>query len=253
MLYAAKSHIGLIRSMNQDGFIIVPRLYESNLFLVADGMGGASAGDVASQLAVDAVSAHISAHLLSDSDPSQVLVDAIRYGNEAIYQGALDNPSFQGMGTTVVCALATDASVHVGHVGDSRAYALLGESFRQVTKDHSLVAELVRRGQLTDDEAKSHPQRNIVTRSLGTEPQSTADVDTFAWAREDVILLCSDGLTDLVSDAELNVFLLRARDCEDVSKLDELLASMIQRALDLGGKDNVTALLAVNREERDTR
>lgn len=251
MLYAAKSHIGLVRSMNQDGYAIVPHVSAGNLYLVADGMGGPSAGDVASQLAVDAVSAYIGAHLQTDSDLSQVLLDAIHHANEIIYQSAQGNPSFQGMGTTVVCALATGETVRIGHVGDSRAYALLGEAFRQVTKDHSLVAELVRRGQLTEEEARTHPQRNIVTRSLGTEPQSVPDLDTFPWVSGDAILLCSDGLTNFVTDTELDEFLRQVRNCQDEAALESILDEMIQCALHRGGTDNVTALVATNREERD--
>ncbi|GMA61790.1 Stp1/IreP family PP2C-type Ser/Thr phosphatase [Alicyclobacillus fastidiosus] len=250
MLYAAKSHIGLVRTMNQDGYIIVPDLLRGGLYLVADGMGGPSAGDVASQLAVERVSAYMKDHISATSDPADVLLAAVHHANEAIYQEAIENPSYQGMGTTVVCAYADAEQVHIAHVGDSRAYLLSGGQLRQVTKDHSLVAELVRRGQLTEDEARIHPQRNIVTRSLGTEPTSVPDVNTFPWQSSDTILLCSDGLTNLVSDPEITQFMRRAQECKDESSLGRVVDEIIELVLQRGGSDNVTALFVVHREGR---
>ncbi|WAH35494.1 Stp1/IreP family PP2C-type Ser/Thr phosphatase [Alicyclobacillus dauci] len=252
MLYAAKSHIGLVRRMNQDGYIIVPDLVAGELFLVADGMGGPSAGDVASQLAVEHVSSYIKEHDDAENDPSDVLLAAIHHANEAIYEKAMGNSSYHGMGTTIVCALADAQQIHFAHVGDSRAYLMTPDGdLRQVTRDHSLVAELVRRGQLTEDEAKVHPQRNIVTRSLGTEPRSMPDVNSVPWHPGDVILLCSDGLTNLVQDAELSQFLRRAQSSRDMADLGLVVDEMINLALERGGSDNVTALIAVHREERD--
>ncbi|WP_067621316.1 Stp1/IreP family PP2C-type Ser/Thr phosphatase [Alicyclobacillus acidiphilus] len=251
MLYAAKSHIGLVRSMNQDGYVILSELPVGQLYLVADGMGGPSAGDVASQLAVQRVGEYMAANLLPTSDAPQVLVDAVHDANAAIFQQSCENPAYHGMGTTVVCALAVGDYIHIVHVGDSRAYVLVGDEFRQVTRDHSLVAELVRRGQLSEDEAKIHPQRNIVTRSLGTEPQSLPDLDSVAWRDGDVALLCSDGLTNLVSDSELAEYLRRARLCDNAGDLESLVDDMIEQALERGGTDNVTALVVVNREGAD--
>ncbi|GEO25132.1 protein-serine/threonine phosphatase [Alicyclobacillus acidoterrestris] len=250
MLYAAKSHIGLVRTMNQDGYIIVPNLGQGELYLVADGMGGPSAGDVASQLAVERVSAYMKEHIGGQSDSADVLLAAVHHANEAIYQEATGNPDYQGMGTTIVCAYADNHQVHIAHVGDSRAYLLSGGELRQVTKDHSLVAELVRRGQLTQDEAKVHPQRNIVTRSLGTEPRSVPDVNSFTWQEADTMLLCSDGLTNLVDDAEIGQFMQRAQCCQDEASLNQVLEDMIELVLKRGGSDNVTALVVVHREER---
>lgn len=249
MLYAVKSHIGLVRTMNQDGYIILPHLEVGQLYLVADGMGGPSAGDIASQLAVERVGAYVEEHLTAESDPPQVILDAVHDANATIFQQSCENPAYQGMGTTVVCALTVGNHVHFVHVGDSRAYVLIGDDFRQVTRDHSLVAELVRRGQLSEDEAKTHPQRNIVTRSLGTEAQSLPDLDTVSWAPGDVVLLCSDGLTNLVKDDELSSYLYQARVCVDNASLERVLDAMIERVLERGGTDNVTALLAVYREE----
>ncbi|GMA58848.1 protein phosphatase [Alicyclobacillus sacchari] len=249
MLYAAKSHIGLVRTMNQDGFSILPGLAAGELYLVADGMGGPQAGDVASQLAIERVGLYVREHLRPDSDPGEVLLSALAVANAAIYQQACENASYRGMGTTIVCAFAKPGAMYIAHVGDSRAYMLSGSEFSQVTDDHSLVAELVRRGQLTQEEAKHHPQRNIVTRSLGTEPHSFPDVNSFPWRPDDVVLLCSDGLTNLVTDSEIRSFLEEARTAATVEDLEQVVEAMIQAALSRGGTDNVTALVAVNREE----
>lgn len=251
MLHAVRSDIGLVRSMNQDGYVMVPEMPIGNLYLVADGMGGPSAGDVASQLAVDTVSSYIKEHVDADKDVSDVLLAAIQHGNQEIYQRSQANPEYEGMGTTIVCAIANQSSVHFAHVGDSRGYLYSRPELRQVTQDHSLVAELVRRGQLTEDEAKSHPQRNIVTRSLGTEPDSVPDVDMVSWRSGDAILLCSDGLTNLVLDSELVTFMDQACDSNDEESLQSILDDLVNLALKRGGSDNITALIAVCKEERD--
>lgn len=251
MLYAAKSHIGLVRTMNQDGFVILPELKGYQMYLVADGMGGPSAGDVASRLAVEAIRAYVLAHLQPDSDVMEVLLAAIHTANEAIYRQASETPAYTGMGTTVVCALADEAKVHFAHVGDSRGYLLSDGALRQVTKDHSLVAELVRRGQLTTEEAKTHPQRNIMTRAVGTEPVSQPDIDTVDWRKGDVLLLCSDGLTNYVEDEEIAGFARRASQCQREESLSALVEEMIELVLTRGGSDNVTVIVGVHNEERD--
>ncbi|KRW92388.1 serine/threonine protein phosphatase [Alicyclobacillus tengchongensis] len=249
MLYAAKSHIGLVRTMNQDGFSVLPELASGELFVVADGMGGPQAGDVASRLAIERVGLYVREHLRPDSDPGEILLSALATANAAIYQQACENVSYRGMGTTIVCAFAKPGTLYIAHVGDSRAYMLSGSEFSQVTDDHSLVAELVRRGQLTQEEAKHHPQRNIVTRSLGTEPHSHPDLNLYPWHSDDVVLLCSDGLTNHVADDEIRSFMEDARAVATVVDLEQVVGAMIQAALARGGTDNVTVLVAVNREE----
>lgn len=251
MLHAVRSDIGLVRSMNQDGYAVVPELPFGDLYLVADGMGGPSAGDVASQLAIEAVSSYIKQHDMADVDASDILLAAIQYANQEIYRQSQDHPEYEGMGTTVVCAIASGQNVLFAHVGDSRGYHYSRPELRQVTRDHSLVAELVRRGQLTADEAKTHPQRNIVTKSLGTEPNSVPDVDTVTWQSGDAILLCSDGLTNLVLDSELVLYLDQASDSKDEHTLQSVLNDLVDLALKRGGSDNITALIAVCLEERD--
>ncbi|MBF8377614.1 Stp1/IreP family PP2C-type Ser/Thr phosphatase [Alicyclobacillus mali] len=249
MIYAAKSDIGLVRSMNQDGYAVVDDLPVGVLFVVADGMGGPQAGDVASRIAVQRVTEYVGRHLSADASPREVVAAAIADANEAIYRQAEAVPAYAGMGTTIVCALALADRMVVAHVGDSRAYALTGGEFRQVTEDHSLVAELVRRGHLSASEARHHPQRNIVTRSLGTEPVSIPDLTELSWEEGDVLLLCSDGLSNLVEDEELRLFLEQARGACTTQDVSAAVDAMIQLALERGGTDNVTALVAVHREE----
>ncbi|SIT00854.1 Stp1/IreP family PP2C-type Ser/Thr phosphatase [Alicyclobacillus vulcanalis] len=249
MIYAAKSHIGLVRSMNQDGFAVVDGLPVGVLFVVADGMGGPQAGDVASRIAVERVSAYVERHLHDEADPRDVVYLAIADANAEIYRQASAVPEYTGMGTTIVCALALADRMVVAHVGDSRAYGLIGGEFRQITEDHSLVAELVRRGHLSAAEARHHPQRNIVTRSLGTEPASLPDVTEVPWAEGDVLLLCSDGLSNLVEDDELRAFLEQVRGARGQEDVSKTVDAMVQLALARGGTDNVTALVAVHREE----
>ncbi|WP_206831195.1 Stp1/IreP family PP2C-type Ser/Thr phosphatase [Alicyclobacillus fructus] len=249
MIYAAKSHIGLVRTMNQDGYGVVDNLPVGVLFVVADGMGGPQAGDVASRIAVERVTEYVGRHLSVDANPQEVVLSAIADANDEIYRQATAVPAYAGMGTTIVCALALSDKIVVAHVGDSRAYALTGGAFRQVTEDHSLVAELVRRGHLSASEARHHPQRNIVTRSLGTEPVSLPDLTELPWAEGDVLLLCSDGLSNFVEDDEIRSFLEQARDARATRDVSATVEGMIQLALDRGGTDNVTALVAVHREE----
>lgn len=249
MIYAAKSHIGLVRTMNQDGYAVVEDLPVGVLFVVADGMGGPQAGDVASRIAVERVTEYVGRHLSAEANPREVVSSAIADANEEIYRQAAAVPEYAGMGTTIVCALALADRMVVAHVGDSRAYALTGGEFRQVTEDHSLVAELVRRGHLSASEARHHPQRNIVTRSLGTEPVSIPDLTELPWGEGDVLLLCSDGLSNLVEDDELKAFLEQARGARANQDVSAAVDAMIQLALDRGGTDNVTALVAVHREE----
>ena len=246
MLYAAKSHVGLVRQMNEDGFAISESNQPMTLLMVADGMGGASAGEVASKVAVDTVTNAIAT--AKDEDwvkPDDLLFRAIDSANREICSLSASSPEYSGMGTTVVAVLADEKRVVVAHVGDSRVYALQNGQFRQVTKDHSLVAELVRRGQLTEEEAQHHPQRHIVTRSLGTSEFGYADVQTFEWSKADVMLLCSDGLSNLVNATELRDTMEKASACQTPQELETFVDTLLSLALMRGGHDNITVILTV--------
>lgn len=251
MLFAAKSHIGLVRQMNQDSFAMHTELVPWRLLVVADGMGGAPAGDVASKLAAETVSRVIVDKFRSDpGHPEDVLRDAIQSANDTIWETANNTEEYVGMGTTLVATLYNDEQVFFANIGDTRGYIYQSGTLRQVTRDHSLVAELVRRGQLTEEEALHHPQRNVVTRSLGTAKHSDPDVDVQTWAPGDVLMLCTDGLSNIVSAGELEERLARVAQAERQSDVEGIAEELIQLALHRGGPDNITLVLVVHREER---
>ena len=226
--YAVASDTGRRRRRNEDNYVVAPPL-----FAVADGMGGAQAGEVASQLAASALEADDSDGL----DGTRRIDALIQEANRRIYDRASTDPTASGMGTTMTVALVEDMTVAIGHVGDSRAYLVRGEQMEQLTEDHSLVNELVKSGKLSEEEAHAHPQRSVITRAVGTDPD--VDVDGFTIEAEDgdVFLICSDGLSDMVEDEEILELVLRHRD-----DLDKAVKSLVQAANRGGGEDNITAV-----------
>lgn len=252
MLYAARSHIGLVRHMNQDSYA-VHHTNQWTLLIIADGMGGASAGEVASRMATDIVLQDVTLSLdVPDIDAQGVLRHAVHRANKDILDAARRNIDYLGMGTTLVVALFNPHHLYLAHIGDSRAYRIHSGRLEQITRDHSLVAELVRKGQITEDEAQHHPQRNIVTRSLGTAVVMPPDVEQFPWSEGDVLLLCTDGLTNLVPAHELEEVLatLSTAPMQPTDEeLEQAADNLIQLALSRGGPDNVTLILAVHRRE----
>jgi PPM family protein phosphatase len=225
---AALTDVGRQRSANEDKFV-----QEPPFFAVADGMGGAKAGEVASQLAADAFTEEAP----SSEGPEGRLRGIARVANKRIYELAQRDESRRGMGTTLTAALVDDDQVSFGHVGDSRAYLLRDGRLEQLTRDHSLVAELERSGQLSPEAAEQHPQRSIITRALGPEPDVNVDTYTVGARPGDVFLICSDGLTSMVSDDEV-ASILRGAD-----SLEAAAEALIRAANQSGGKDNITAVL----------
>jgi serine/threonine protein phosphatase PrpC len=220
---------GRRRRHNEDAFVCEPPL-----FAIADGMGGAQAGELASRLAAAAVGRG-EADDLTGGDRVVALIEA---ANRSVYERAAADQSVSGMGTTMTVALVEDDQVWVGHVGDSRAYLLRGSALAQVTEDHSLVAELVRSGRLSPDEAGDHPHRSVITRALGTDPDVAVDVMPVPTQPGDVFVLCSDGLTTMVDDDTILELLGQHRD-----DLDAAARTLIDRANDAGGEDNITVVL----------
>jgi serine/threonine protein phosphatase PrpC len=226
--YAVASDTGRRRRRNEDNYVVAPPL-----FAVADGMGGAQAGEVASQLAASALEA-------GDSDGlegTQRIDALIQEANRRIYDRATTDPSASGMGTTMTVALVEEMTVAIGHVGDSRAYLVRGERMEQLTEDHSLVNELLKSGKLSEEEAHVHPQRSVITRAVGTDPD--VDVDGFTIEAEDgdIFLICSDGLSDMVEDEEILELVHRHRD-----DLDKAVRALVAAANKGGGEDNITAV-----------
>ncbi|MGH3022388.1 MAG: Stp1/IreP family PP2C-type Ser/Thr phosphatase [Gaiellaceae bacterium] len=226
---AGKTDAGRVRRRNEDSLVLDPPL-----FAVADGMGGAQAGEVASRLAAAAFREY---HDADELDPEERVQAIIQEANRRIYERARSDAGASGMGTTVTAALVGDGDVVLGHVGDSRAYRIREGSLEQLTEDHSLVADLVRSGRLTPEEAGEHPQRSVITRALGTDPE--VDVDTLVLQPDagDLFLLCSDGLPTMVSDEEI------LRTIERAASLDDAARDLVRAANSGGGEDNITVVL----------
>jgi protein phosphatase len=225
---AFRSDTGRQRNANEDSFFV-----RAPIFVVADGMGGAQAGEVASKAAADAFDVD-----LPDGPPEQVLRETILKANRSIHELAREDPSRAGMGTTLTAAIvsAEREEVAIGHVGDSRAYRLRGDRLEQLTRDHSLVEEMRRKGQLTDAQAEDHPQRSIITRALGPEPEVEPDVHSVSAAPGDVFLICSDGLTTMLGEAQIGKLLARA------TSMSAAVRALVDEANRAGGRDNITVL-----------
>ncbi len=232
---------GQIRSYNEDaGGIYCNHSYQF-LAIIADGMGGHQAGDVASQMAASIVKTNweSAAAIHTPEEAERWLRETIAEMNTSIYEHASRNEACHGMGTTVVISICTDEFVTIAHIGDSRCYMLNEHGFNQITEDHSLVNELVRSGQISETDAEHHPRKNVLLKALGTEEGVTADVRSMGWEREDKLLLCSDGLTNKLPDNEL-ASLLQSDDNQETAN------KMIAIANARGGEDNISLIIAEN-------
>src|SRR5436305_13981012 len=226
--YARASDTGRKRRRNEDSSVVAPPL-----FAVADGMGGAQAGEVASKPAAAA---------LEETDPATLsgperLVSLIQEANRRVYERSSSDPATSGMGTTMTVALVEAEGVTIGHVGDSRAYRVRDGRLEQLTEDHSLVNELLKSGKLSPQEAETHPQRSVITPAVGNDPDVDVDAFTVAAQVGDVFLLCSDGLTDMVGDEDILDLVERYHD-----DLDRVAKSLVSAANRGGGEDNITVI-----------
>lgn len=225
---AFRTDTGRQRSENEDSLFV-----RAPIFVVADGMGGAQAGEVASKTAADAFDRD-----LPEGPPGRFLRETIEEANRRINELARADPSKAGMGTTITAAIvdAQAEEVGIGHVGDSRAYRLRRGKLERLTRDHSLVEEMRRKGQITDAQAEDHPQRSIITRALGPEPDVEVDLQTVPASPGDLFLLCSDGLTTMVSEDRIAAVLSAA------TSMREAVRTLVDEANGAGGRDNITAL-----------
>lgn len=225
---ASRTDTGRQRSANEDSLFL-----RSPVFVVADGMGGAQAGEVASKVAAESFDRELPA-----APPERVLSETIEAANRRIHERARTDPELTGMGTTTTAVIVDleAEEVAIGHVGDSRAYRLRAGKFERLTRDHSLVEEMRRKGQLTDAQAEDHPQRSIITRALGPEPEVTVDVQTVPAQPGDVFLICSDGLTTMLGDDHIARLLGRA------SSMDSAVRALVDEANRAGGRDNITVI-----------
>jgi serine/threonine protein phosphatase PrpC len=236
---ASLSDTGRRRRHNEDAYVVEPPL-----FAVADGMGGAQAGELASSLAAEALRDDTSQ---PEGDGERRVDELIQAANRRVYERQSEDAAASGMGTTMTVALVEDGRVAIGHVGDSRAYLIRDRRLEQLTEDHSLVAELVRSGKLSPEEAEGHPQRSVITRALGTDPD--VDVDTFSVDTKpgDLFLLCSDGLTAMVDDETILAEVEKNRD-----DLGAAAKALVRAANKGGGEDNITVVFFEIADAGDT-
>ncbi|ATB46494.1 Stp1/IreP family PP2C-type Ser/Thr phosphatase [Corallococcus macrosporus] len=244
---AGSTHVGMKRNHNEDNFLMLP---EEFLFCVADGMGGHSSGEIASRIAVDELGEF---YKLTSKDqdctwPFKMdktrnydenrLATGIKLANARIFEKASSESKYKGMGTTIVTAHFTQSAVYVGHVGDSRVYYFRGGALKQVTEDHSLLNDYLKAKKLTPEEVENFPHKNVIVRALGMKENVQVDVSRVEPQEDDVFLLCSDGLSGMVTDAQMQEILQRT------PELEKACSQLIDMANAAGGNDNVTCVLA---------
>ncbi len=227
---------GCKRSNNQDSifFSDEPVGPLPNLYIVADGMGGHRAGDQASKMAIQITTEFVKASTLEN--PIAILKRAMIYANNEIYKASSKDPELAGMGTTMVVAVVLDSKLYVANVGDSRLY-LINDDITQITMDHSLVEELIRNGELERKKGRNHPEKNIITRAMGSKDEVVPDFFEIDITPEDTILLCSDGLSNMVENDEIKDIIV------EHYNLDEMTEALVSRANYYGGSDNISAII----------
>lgn len=229
--------IGRRRKLNQDYIYSSeqPVGHLPNLFLVADGMGGHNAGDYASRITVETVVERAADS--KETDPMRILGEAIQSANALVCKQAGESPELEGMGTTLVAASCRGESLYVANVGDSRLYVVNGSGIRQITRDHSWVEEMVSRGGIQRADARTHPDKNIITRAVGVEDRVEVDFFTVQLEKGDEILMCTDGLTNMLEDEDIRMILDGARD------IVEKAQKLVKAANENGGRDNISVVL----------
>ncbi len=238
MFVGGLSNKGLVREINQDSMYI-PRENCAPLFIVADGMGGHKAGEVASKLSVDIIRKEISHKALNITDLEELaslIKGAIELANKEVYEYSLKHDDCKGMGTTLTLAYIFNDHLIVGHVGDSRAYYIRDNKLTRITEDHSLVNELIKTGEITLEEALSHPRRNVILRALGTSEDIEVDINKVKIKKDDIFIICSDGLTNMVDEKRVKEIFNKEKNMEYACKL------AIEAAIHNGGKDNITVI-----------
>ncbi len=250
MDFGARTDTGRVRENNEDSFRLAPEL---NLFVLSDGMGGQASGEVASRVATESIVAHcreaesdpsmplVGTRIAGVSDAANRLASAIRHANDEVRRAAEENPEWNGMGATVVAVQFVDDRMTLAHVGDSRAYRLRTGELEQLTQDHSFVAEQVRRGMMTQKEAEHSKLQNVLLRALGAEPIVDIDVQEELILEGDTILVCSDGLTRDLSNAQIAAALNEAE--EEHQGAQEAAERLVDLANQAGGGDNITAIV----------
>ncbi|KMT21455.1 Stp1/IreP family PP2C-type Ser/Thr phosphatase [Clostridium cylindrosporum] len=234
MIVKEITHVGMVRDINEDS-ILTFKNDEFYLLIVADGMGGHSGGEIASEIAVTSIKDFIENSFSVYPNKEELIREAILLANKRIYEKSLNDSDLKGMGTTITISLILKNDVYIGHVGDSRAYLLKGEIMHQITEDHSYINELLKKGAITEEEAKVHPMKNIITRAVGTDRYIVIDTYEGSLNKGDTLIMCSDGLTRHVTDNEI---------LEIVKSEDNQVESLLNLANARGGKDNISIIVA---------
>lgn len=238
----AKSDIGKVREMNQDYYYISNSLDEVQLYIVADGMGGYNGGEIASKIAVEATKNYIENNfkdIEKDRDSIiQLLGSSMEYANMLINEKSKESEELQGMGTTLEICLIYNNKVFIGHIGDSRIYRIRKSFIRKLTQDHSYVQKLVKEGTITQEQAVNHPQKNMLMKALGCNAFAEPDVMVKGFLKDDVLVMCSDGLSNLVSQEE--IYKISSKDIERAPK------ELVELANIRGGYDNITVVVIKN-------
>ena len=237
MKASARTDIGNKRSMNQDSLYCSDNPVGSfqNLYIVADGMGGHKAGDHASKLCVETMVSIIENSI--HKTPVTIFEEAVSAANDIVYNKSKENIELEGMGTTMVACTLQGDTLYVANIGDSRLY-LIDDSIKQITSDHSLVEEMVKKGNITESEARIHPRKNIITRALGIDGKVRADYFEIKVKESDMILMCSDGLSNMIEDDDMEYIIRHS------STIDTAVENLIAKANENGGNDNITVILA---------
>ncbi|MFN5398135.1 MAG: Stp1/IreP family PP2C-type Ser/Thr phosphatase [Pseudanabaena sp.] len=236
-LFAGATDTGCVRSANQDSYYIDP---EGRFFVVADGMGGHAGGEVASQIAVDSIRSCLEALWDVEATPQKLMQDAIDKANQAIINDQAANPVRSDMGTTIVVLLFRDEQPWFCHIGDSRLYRLRGSKLEQISDDHTWIARAIQTGVVNPDEAKSHPWRHMLLQCLGREDVKSITAREIEWQPGDRFLICSDGLTEELSDDRITHHLKGIRNCQQAAQ------ALIESAKLRGGRDNITVVVVSN-------
>ena len=232
----SQSDIGLKRRSNQDYCLSGEFPDKAVWAVVCDGMGGANGGSTASRVAAETIAETFKSGYRSDMTPDNIkeLMElSVEYANKSVYDMSIHVPGLSGMGTTVVCAIVRDGTAMILHAGDSRAYLFSGDAVRQITTDHSVVQQMVDAGEITPEEARGHYMKNVITRALGTEPYLKTDFDSVPLGAEEKLIICTDGMSNYITDDAL-LELIRQYDCS------ELTDKLIELSKELGGSDNIT-------------
>ena len=239
MQVTGATHVGRVRSSNRDALQYGPLGDAVQYAVVCDGMGGANGGNVASEIAAEVIARRITEHVRQEQvlhSPEHLFSSAMEAANLAIYERALESPDLSGMGTTVVAAVMRSDVAYISHVGDSRLYLFRQGRLTSVTRDHSVVQEMIESGQLTEEQARSHPRKHFITRALGVSAQESGEYDELPLEPGDRLLLCTDGLTNMVENRAIAAIMAADPPAVAVPRL-------IQAALDGGGRDNVTVVI----------